>query len=316
MAADWSGTSPRELVRAFLMCDSIHTARAYGADLTSLGHFLRSIGEPVNRHADTAECICEMPRGAARRTADEYKSWLKSQGKSVNTIRRKIGSMLGLLRKAHEYDVIDWAIKVRLPSPQPVRGTTGPSRRQVDDMFDVCKRRGDEKGIRDAAMLSLLFYSALRSNEVITLDVANVALDLKEIEILGKGLWERTRLPVAKVTVRAIRRWLDVRGDESGPLFTSQARWADGDERLSYAGLYATVMDIGRRADIERVTPHGLRHAAATELDRLTDGNIHFGMALTRHKKPETLLIYQDKQQNLTRDATELLAAGFPVFRR
>ncbi len=309
MTADWSNTSPAELLESHLNRPT-NTSRNYALDLHTFAEFLG-----VRGNANATEFFVNLPRGAARRTIDNYIAWLRRRYPAVNTIRRKVSSVMGLLTLAHEYDVIPWAIKrIKLPSPVPIRDTRGPGKKAVMDLMAAASARGDSKGLRDNALFCLQYYSALRCDECLTLDVRHLLFDTHEIEVLGKGLWERTLIPIAMQTVDALKHWIVARGELEGPLFTTlKPGKAHTGERLTYPGLYSMYQDYAKRIGIGHVRPHGLRHTAASEISRLTNGNVNFGIALTRHRDPKTFMVYNDPRMSMAREATEILAAGYPV---
>lgn len=310
--ADWTNTSPADLLRAHL-ARTPNTARAYNADMATFTRYLT-----LDIPAEAVDYLVGLTRGAAKRVLDGYVTWLRSRY-SLNSARRKIQSLVGLLRLAHEYEIIPWAIfRMPMPAAASIRDTRGPSREDMLAMVEVSEQRGDAKGVRDAALIRMMGVCALRSNEVRSLDVKHVDIDAREVEILGKGLWgtARNRCPIDIRTADAVSRWItDFRGDEDGPLFTtccySKAR---AGKRLTPRGLYDVVHVLGNKVGID-CHPHGLRHTAATEFLRLSGGNISWAMALTRHRDPRTLMIYNDERMIRAREAMEIVAQGIPVHR-
>jgi integrase/recombinase XerC len=311
--ADWSATSPQELVDSHLARPS-NTRRAYREDLICFAEYMQ-VGDPV----DAVEHLVSMPAGAARRQLDNYLAWLRERY-SLNTARRRLSSVRGLLTRAHEYEVIPWAVRrMPLPTPEPVRDTRGPHWKQVDRMLEHCRYRGDAKGARDTAMLRLMGMCGYRANEILTLDVGHVDLEEETIQIVAKGRWgtDRKRWPVDHRTAHAIGYWLEHRGLEDGPLFTTlERRRYDSGERLTYHGLYSVVADLGAKLDIPRCHPHALRHSAATTHMALSNGNVALCMCLTRHTNPKTVMIYNDSAGfRRAREAMEIVAGRRPVYR-
>ena len=316
-AADWSTTTPADLLRAHL-CRTKNTAAAYRADLVALGGFLGIDVEPTDNAAlaDVVAGLVDMPRGAGKRTIAEYAGKMKIDGAALNTIRRRICSTLSLLSAANEYDVIDWTVKFRLPTPAPVRDTSGPDRSTVDAMFAIAGSRDDGKGDRDLALLALLFYQAFRRGEVISLRLCDIDIDKGTAAIQAKGKVDRVRIALADETIAALAKWIDRRGDYAGPLFSSFARSAlsaADHPPLTSAGLYAAIVDLGERAGA-KVYPHGLRHAAITEALKLTNGNIRYACALSRHRNPQTLMVYDDARRSTAALVSNIVADGRPVY--
>jgi integrase/recombinase XerC len=76
---------------------------------------------------------------------------------------------------------------------------------------------------------------------------------------------------------------------------------------LSDAAVYALVRGLGEQAGV-RARPHGLRHAAITEaLDR-TNGDVRAVQRFSRHRKLDTLLIYDDARRDLAGDVARRVA--------
>ena len=312
VAADWSGTTPAQLLEAHLG-RARNTARAYQGDVMSFAEFLQK-----RSGVGAVRALVELPRGAARRTLDNYVGWLRERY-SLNTARRRLGCIRGLLRLAHEYGVIPWAVlAMPLPAPEPIRDTSGPNRREMEAMLGRCQERHDAKGARDGAMVRLMGVCGYRCNEVLGLDLKHLHLDSREIDILGKGNWGtgRRRGPVDVRTANAVGKWLEHRRLDDGPVFTTLARGRPQSlDRLSYCGMYEAICDLGRRVGIRHCHPHALRHTAATEFLRLTNGNVAWAMALTRHSDPKTVMIYNDQRLRRAREAMEIVAEGTPIYR-
>ena len=305
--ANWRYTSPRKLLEAHLSRPP-NTRRAY---LTDLEEFARFLG--VSGPERAVKALVSMECGAALRVLESWKFHHRAGQLSLATTRRRVSSVLALLRLAHDYDVIRWMIHVRLPSAPAIRDTRGPSREAVERMLSLCLERGGPKGCRDRAIVCLLFFSALRAAEVLGLDLAHVDLPLRQVKVAPKGHWDRAGIPVAETTARALAAWIDRRGAHPGPLFTSLERSQGGTPgRLTYSGLHAMIRDLGRRVGVP-CSPHGLRHAAASEINRLTGGNLSWGMALCRHRDPKTFMRYDDASGRNIRQATEILARGLHV---
>ena len=279
--------------------------------------------------------LLDMPRGAAERTVHDFVEWLHGKYGALNTVRTRAQSIMGLVRLAHKLDVIPWMLQpLKLPSPELIRDTRGPTVRQVSAMIEACRRRRDAKGARDLALVELMAHGAYRCNEVLSLDVCHVdtAGRTPTIQVLAKGKRGRTRYPIPRTAAVALAKWLEIRGTEAGPVFVSldrairhlgfgtrdsennnqrDARNAEtrnpAAARLSYSGAHETIAYLGRAAGI-KCSPHKLRHHAATEILRKSKGDIPLAMALTRHANPKTLMIYNDIRQRNARNAMRIIS--------
>jgi len=126
------------------------TRRAYTADLDQ---FARWLGLSTSEAA--VERLVGAQRGEARRLLEDWKNHCRAKGLALATTRRRVNSLLGLLSLAHEFDIVPWALRMKLPASKAVRDTRGPKREGVDAMLEAAKGRGDAKGARDHAMLCL-----------------------------------------------------------------------------------------------------------------------------------------------------------------
>lgn len=129
-------------------------------------------------------------------------------------------------------------------------------------------------GLRDRALIEVLYATGLRVSELVGLRLADVTLDRGYVQCLGKGRKARI-VPVGDQAVYWVRRYLHdarpgfVARRETPFLFVS----ARGGRRLSRAGFWKILKGYGRKADIRApLSPHVLRHSFATHLlDRGAD---------------------------------------------
>jgi integrase/recombinase XerC len=125
-------------------------------------------------------------------------------------------------------------------------------------------------GIRDRALVELLYGTGIRIGELVALDVRDLELRAQEIRVLGKGGKERV-VPIPGQAREALAAWVDVRrspGLMSEPLFISlRSRREEKPRRLAAREARRILGERGVRADLgEHVHPHRLRHSYATHL--------------------------------------------------
>ncbi|HSG54330.1 MAG TPA: tyrosine recombinase [Paracoccaceae bacterium] len=139
------------------------------------------------------------------------------------------------------------------------------SHAQVEALFERAELEagaGTADGLRNLALLELLYGSGLRATELVSLPLSAVPRDAPFLTVTGKGSQQRM-VPVSRRAQAAIARWMDVR-PRAAPafLFPSRAK------HLSRIRLYQLVKELALRAGIDpaRISPHVLRHAFATHL--------------------------------------------------
>jgi integrase/recombinase XerC len=148
----------------------------------------------------------------------------------------------------------------RLPDPLPVDECVGLCESAARDAGD-----GGARGLRERALLELLYGAGLRVGEVAGLDVRDVDLQRGDVRVLGKGGKERV-VPLPAAAREALSAWLEARrgpGFLAAPLFTALRSGA----RLGARDIRRVLAARARRAGIAgRVHPHRLRHSYATHL--------------------------------------------------
>lgn len=245
---------------------SAHTVRAYSGDLVSLfehaarAHIetpaaldLRLVRNWLARGRTVRRSRATLARRAAAVRA--FSSWFRRRG----LVQVDVGAALEVpAAKRHLPDVLSVSAAAHLL-----------------DEAAAAAAEGDPVGIRDLAIFETLYATGIRVGELCGMDRADVDATRRVIRVLGKGNRERV-VPIGAPALRAISAWLDT---ARPTLATAQS----GD--ALYIGVQGGRIDqrIVRRAldDLERaaaarpeltlpqvgaISPHGLRHSAATHL--------------------------------------------------
>jgi site-specific recombinase XerD len=162
-----------------------------------------------------------------------------------------------------------------------------PARPAIERLLASCDR-SRRVGVRDFAILLLLARLGLRTVEVARLELDDLHWRAGEIEIHGKG-HERARLPLPRDVGEAVVAYLMLRSrHESRRVFLTEHAPT---RPIGPPGVRSVVRDACRRASIEHVAAHRLRHALASQLLREGASLIDIGQVL-RHKRLESTAIY------------------------
>jgi integrase/recombinase XerC len=126
---------------------------------------------------------------------------------------------------------------------------------------------GGPAGVRDVAVLELLYATGIRVSELCGLDVDDLDRDRRVLRVLGKGNKQRT-VPAGAPAWRAIEAWLAgprsaLVTDESGPALFVGERGRRIDPRVVRRIVHRALALVDGAPDLG---PHGLRHAMATHL--------------------------------------------------
>ena len=296
---DQPGTWTRDVVEAvakFVESRSPLTRRAYGADLAV---FARYVGAPSPGAA--LEGLLHGGPGAAFAVVTAYKTALCESGFAPATINRRLATLRSLTRFCRAVGLVGWGLEVPDVRVERRRDMRGPTRDVIQDAMNSCRRRGDAKGARDRALLRLMFDLALRCGEVAALDVGDVDLTVRTVQVVGKGRRERERRTLPEPTAAALAAWLAVRGDAPGPLFVNFDRAGKGDGRLTAWAIWHLCRQLGFR-------PHGLRHLGiTTALDAGAD--LRAVQRYSRHADLKTVMAYGDNRADLAGDVARKVAA-------
>lgn len=240
------------------------TMRAYGNDLQGYGRYLE--GKRANWASGAQGAIDYL--AALTRPPRVLKP---------SSHRRKAAAIRAFYRFCFAEGLINKDIASLLDLPRATR--------QLPDTLDVAQVEslleapdaGTELGLRDRALLELLYACGLRVSEALNLDLEDVALSEGSVRVIGKGDRER-RLPVGDVALAALTKYIDEarpallgvakRGQgksapkRGGPLFVSVRGG-----RLSRMAAWRLIRQAALLGGVRgRVTPHTLRHSFATHL--------------------------------------------------
>ncbi|MBI5573755.1 MAG: tyrosine recombinase XerC [Elusimicrobia bacterium] len=141
-------------------------------------------------------------------------------------------------------------------------------------------------GLRDRAILELLYSSGLRISELTTLSKTDVDYFSGTVKVMGKGGKQRL-VPVGDIALNTIRKYLKMRNDISSVLFAGNKL-----QKLSARCIQKMLKIYLKKAGItKKITPHSLRHTFATHL--LDNGcDIRSVQEMLGHKNLATTQIY------------------------
>ncbi len=237
---------------------SAHTLRGYHQDLRALRDYASRHGVEVAESVDT----------------ELLRSWLWAQANQAvapRTLQRRVSSVRGFATWAHRQGFLSSDIGVGLHAPKaPKRLPRVLTESQLDDIFELLDARaqtGDAIGLRDRAMVELLYSSALRVSELCALELAGVDRAERTIRVLGKGNKERI-VPMGQPAHLALEAYLEdgrgvlLAGKTSDKIFLNSRGKALGTRSVYQliAALLEPYPGHGPKG------PHTLRHSAATHL--------------------------------------------------
>jgi integrase/recombinase XerC len=248
--------------------------------------------------------------GEANALALAYRTHLMERELAAITISRRLTALRSMIKLARTLGLIPWTLEIQGLKTEGYRDTRGPGRNGFRALLEVLNGRNDAKTLRDRAILRCLFDLGLRRKEVVNLDVEDFDRQAGTLAVLGKGRTAKNTLTLPPQTRQALEVWLNARGEEPGPFFLTMNRANQGEVlRLTAAGLYGKVRELGRKAGL-KVWPHGIRHSAITEALDATGGNIRAVQRFSRHKDVRVVERYDDNRQDLAGELARKVAAS------
>lgn len=292
-----------DLVAEFLAGRRPTTLRSYRGALAAFASWsgLDATGPAVRE-------LLAAGQGDAHRIVWRFRSWLVDEGYAPSTVNARLAALRSLVRLARMQGIVSWTLDIRNLPSEPYRDTRGPGRRGVRALLEQVADPQTPREFRDRALVRMLTDLALRRAELVGIDTDDVDLDQKIVFIRGKGRHGKQPLTLPDPTADALARWLEVRGDEPGPVFVGLVPGRPR-TRLTGTSVARIVKRLGAAAGVERARPHGLRHAAITQALEMTRGDFRAVQRFSRHADPRTLLLYDDARQDKAGEVAKLVAA-------
>jgi integrase/recombinase XerD len=255
-----------------------NTLLAYGAD------FARLRGYATRRGLDLLDL--------GQSDVADFMASLHTAGLSTRSVARAVHSLRGLYRFAVREGRLRDDPMENLRAPRAFKALPRAlSMAQVESLLDAPDTK-TPLGVRDRAILEVLYAAGLRVSELTSLRPDDVDLDLGVLTCIGKGNKERL-VPLGQQARRWVQRYAaEVRGALAR---TRPAPWLFLNHRggrLSRMGLWGIVRRHAVTAGLQRVlTPHVLRHSFATHL--LENGaDLRAVQAMLGHADISTTQIY------------------------
>ena len=192
---------------------------------------------------------------------------LKKQGLSAKTLVRNLAALRTFFKFLIQEGILEANPVEEIESPKMTK--TLPdilSLKEVEQLLEQ-PSPGTPLGVRDRAMLELLYATGMRVSELTRLPINQVNLEGGYVLVYGKGSKERV-VPLGKEAMRWVAQYLNTareklcKGKESSFLFVNRSG-----KEMSRQRFWKTLKAYGQKAGIrKRITPHLLRHSFASHL--------------------------------------------------
>jgi integrase/recombinase XerD len=252
--------SMQRLIDEYLGYLAVERGLAENSVVAYARDFRRTVGYLTHAGASS---FPEVSRGLVARLL----FWLRAEGLAPRTVARHVASLRGLFRYLLTQGYVKDDPTAHLESPSPWTRLPGALSEEEVVRLLGAPLTSDHAGIRDKAMLELLYAAGLRVSELVTLRLSDIDLEVGYVRCHGKGSKERV-VPLGAKAQSWVRRYLASarprlsKGGLSPALFLNRLGRA-----LTRQGLWKIFRSYARAAGIDRpVSPHTLRHSFATHL--------------------------------------------------
>jgi site-specific recombinase XerD len=273
-------------------------------------------------------------------TVTAIKAWLDTKYAPA-TVNRYLCAVRRVLKEAWRHHLITAEAYQRATDVRSVSAQRLPTGRELETneikrLISVCL--DDEQnpilGIRDAAIISLMYSSGLRRAEVVSLDFEDLNITQRELRVIGKRNKER-KAYLASGAIRAVEKWIELRGTMPGPLFYAvnkggniiryrkQRLSADQKQRgqvpekivarLSDQTIYNVIDKRAMQAGlVKKATPHDMRRTFVSDL---LDVGVDLATVskMAGHEDTNTTKRYDRRSSKVMQDAAEKLDVPYPL---
>ena len=233
---------------------SPNTILSYARDLAGLASFAESKGRAVEK--------------LERRDLEAFARQLMSAGLSPRSVARAVACVRGYYRFLHLEKTIETDPAEDLRAPRAWPALPKYLDLEAVDRLLAQPDTTTARGMRDKALIEVLYATGLRVSELLSLRAGDVNLDAGYLTCIGKGDKQRI-VPLGQSAIDWVRRYLHearptlLKKRKSGWLFVN----AKAGGQLSRVGFWKVLKEYGIKAGITHdLSPHVLRHSFATHL--------------------------------------------------
>ena len=234
-----------------------NTLEAYRRDLTRLVAFADAAGRPIT--------------GLTRGDLEELIRQAMSDGLAPTSTARLVAALRGFYRFQRLTGAVEQNPAEDLHAPRTFAALPKFLSLEDVDRLLAAPDVTTPRGVRDRALIEVLYATGLRVSELVGLRLTDLKPDHGYVQCLGKGNKQRI-VPLGDEAANWVRRYLaearpKLAGRRPEPWLFLNIRGARGGRRLSRSGFWKILKEYGRTANIRSaLSPHVLRHSFATHL--------------------------------------------------
>ena len=245
----------RDFIKEFLTYIQVekglarHTLKSYGRDLARLQRFADKTNKSLEEltRADLRKWIAQLSR----------------EGLAPTSVARAVSAARGLFR----FLMLDGHLK-RHPTEDldtPQRFAYLPQFLTEDEINQLLAAPdiATEEGVRDRALLEVMYAAGLRVSELVSLKQSDVDVQAGLLVCHGKGSKER-RVPLGKSAIQWVQRYNVIRSRYGKPSLPQL--FVNGGKPITRQFAWSMIKRYAKKAGVKDISPHTLRHSFATHL--------------------------------------------------
>ena len=197
---------------------------------------------------------------------ESYIAYMQLEGKAASSVSRSLASVRALYGYLHLKGFVHGDPTYRLKTPKAEKKLPQILTTSEVNALLRCPDTSTDKGVRDKAMLELLYATGIKVSELISLNRGDLDLDFGYIKCVSEN--DARIVPLGKTAIRALREYMQGARQEMILQPTEAALFVNcNGTRMTRQGFWKLVKCYAKEADIKKdITPHTLRHSFAAHL--------------------------------------------------
>ena len=239
---------------------------------------------------------------------------LREDGYAPNTSSLYVNAVRGVMNEAWRISLISQEHLLKMRSVKATAGTRlsqGRNLRRtlIRELMDVCAADPRPQGLRDAAVIGILYGSGMRKSESVNLDLAQVNFAERSLRVTGKGNKELLKYAPAWAFAK-LQAWLEFRreqlkeGEQDDSFLFNRIRRGSHitRERITKHAIYYIARQRGEQVGV-KIMPHDFRRSFITRV--IEEHDLSIAQKLAHHTNIQTTASYDVRDDNERRRAVD-----------
>lgn len=239
---------------------------------------------------------------------------LREDGYAPNTSSLYVNAVRGVMNEAWRISLISQEHLLKMRSVKATAGTRlsqGRNLRRtlIRELMDVCAADPRPQGLRDAAVIGILYGSGMRKSESVNLDLAQVNFAERSLRVTGKGNKELLKYAPAWAFAK-LQAWLEFRreqlkeGEQDDSFLFNRIRRGNHitRERITKHAIYYIARQRGEQVGV-KIMPHDFRRSFITRV--IEEHDLSIAQKLAHHTNIQTTASYDVRDDNERRRAID-----------